>query len=363
MAEIEKSFTSDKYTVHYPVKAEHDGLRLDQFLKLYWETLSREFLKKKIESGEVRISGRIPPHRPSTKIHFGETITVETFKESIEEEIWKGEKLELKKNPDIVFEDEKIVIISKPAFMSTHPTGRHLFNCATVFFETKYKKTIHSTHRLDRETSGLLILAKNQDTASNIQQQFENHAVKKAYFLIAHHMPGVTEDKFPFIAYERLARGDELKDKTDLVTQLSIHCFPKDSTTGKHAETEFHYLSEKNGFLFLLAIPKTGRQHQIRAHAAHHRFPLLGDKLYNGDFSVFTRFKDHEETEEDYELLQIPRHALHSIAISFDYENEKKVFIDHIPEDLKKWFMLKAPVNLSLLEEKIKNLIRELLRK
>ncbi|MFZ4712672.1 MAG: RluA family pseudouridine synthase [Bacteriovoracaceae bacterium] len=354
----EKSFTTDRYEVKYPVKIEHEGLRLDQFLKEQWQTLSREFLKKKIEAGEVTISGRTPPHRPSTKIHSGETITVLTFKSNYEDESWKGEKIEVKLIPDVVFEDDKLLIISKPPFMATHPAGKHLFNCATVVYETKYKKTIHSTHRLDRETSGLLVLAKDVAVAGEIQQKFEHHQVKKCYFLIAHNEKNLTEENFPIDAQERLAKGEELpEDITDLVTRLSMHCFPADSNVGKTAETIFKFMVEKKGYLILLAFPKTGRQHQIRAHAAAHGFPLLGDKLYNGDLTVFTRFKDGLTTDEDYQKMQIPRHALHSIALSFDYLGEKRLLIDQLPPDLKQWLESKLELDTTKLELTIRQKI------
>lgn len=358
MSSSSKSFTTEQYVVTYPVKAEHEGIRLDQFLKLRWETLSREYLKKKIETGEVVISGRTPPHRPSTKIHQGEVITVYTFKSAFEDEFWKGEKIKLQLIPDVIFEDEKLLVISKPAFMSTHPAGKHLFNCATVVYETKYNKTIHSTHRLDRETSGILVLAKETKTAGDIQQKFEHHKVKKCYFLIAHNPKGLRQDSFPLTAKERLAKGDELPEMTDLVTRLCMHCLPYNSNLGKSAETLYQYLMQKDDYLILLAFPKTGRQHQIRAHASFHGFPLLGDKIYNGDNSVFSRFKDGEESDDDYNKMQIPRHALHSIGITFDYENEKRIFIDHIPHDLKEWMIKTLHVDIELLEGLIKAQIK-----
>lgn len=359
MSEIEKSFTTERYIVNYPVRPEQDGMRLDAFLKERWETLSREYLKKKIEKSEVIINGRNPPHRPSTKVHAGETVTVYTYKSSFEDEYWKKEKLDLILNPEVVFEDDDMILISKPPFMSTHPAGRHLFNCATVVFETKYNKTIHSAHRLDRETSGLLVLAKNTQTAGDIQQKFEHHKVKKCYFLIAHNYKNLNQNSFPILAEERLAKGDELPDTQDLVTRLSIHCFDKNSDIGKHAETDFHFIWGNEEYLILLAFPKTGRQHQIRAHAAHHGFPLLGDKIYNGDHSVFTRFKDGIETEEDYQKMQIPRHALHSIALYFEYKKKHELFIDHVPQDLKTWMrenltQIKIETIESMIQTKIK---------
>ena len=78
------------------------------------------------------------------------------------------------------------VVTNKPAYMSTHPTGRHLFHCATVYYEQKLNQsTVHSIHRLDRETSGVLLLAKNPTTANQLTVEFENNNVKKCYFFIA----------------------------------------------------------------------------------------------------------------------------------------------------------------------------------
>lgn len=354
-----KSFTTDQYVVNYPVQPNEHGLRLDAFLKSKWETLSREFLKKKIESGEVIILGRPTPHRSSTKVHAGETVTIYTYKSAYEDEFWKGEKIGLKLTPEIIFEDEEVLIISKPAFMSTHPAGKHLFNCATVVFQIKYNQTIHSAHRLDRETSGILVLAKDPIITSKIQQQFEHHQVQKCYFLIAHNLKKLSEKDFPITALENLAKGEELSAELKLVARLSMHCFPAGDKNGKHAETTFHWVTGNDQFMVLLAFPKTGRQHQIRAHAAFHGFPLLGDKIYRGnpeeDGTLFARFKDGVETKEDYELLQIPRHALHSIAIQFEYKKQKKLFLDKVPEDLSEWLNTHLKINEKLLMESIKS--------
>jgi 23S rRNA-/tRNA-specific pseudouridylate synthase len=204
MSEIRKSFTTEKYVVSYPVRPEHDNLRLDQFVMSCMPTLSRQFLKKKIDKGEVVISERRPPHKPSVRVHNGETVTVTTHNDGmIEEEFWYGEPVAKDQDPTVVMEDNDLIVINKPPYMITHPAGKNLFYCATVFFETIHKKTIHSIHRLDRETSGLLLLAKNPQTAQRVGQQFEDEKVRKCYFLIAHKNQKTTP--FPFTAKERMA--------------------------------------------------------------------------------------------------------------------------------------------------------------
>lgn len=349
MSHIDKSFTTEKYVVSYPVLQEHDNLRLDQFVMTCMPTLSRQFLKKKIEKGEVVISGRKPPHKASVKVHYGEKVTVTTHNDGmIEDELWHGVPVPRDQAPTIVYEDAGLLVINKPPFMITHPAGKNLFYCATVWFETIYKHTIHSIHRLDRETSGILMLGKNPKTTQNLSLLFEQDQVKKCYFLIAHKNPGATP--FPFTAKERLGRNE------DAIPQGMIYAYPENSEEGKEAETHFELLIEKNNYVLALAFPLTGRQHQIRVHAATHGYPLLGDKLYNGDASIFMRFKDHVANEDDHEKMQIPRQALHAVALKLAYPTEKmNHFIAPLPNDLSAWIMQK----LDLSHEEVEQLIKE----
>lgn len=349
MSEISKSFTTEKYVVTYPVPTEQDGVRLDQFVMSCMPTLSREFLKKKIEKGEVEISGRRPPHKSSVKVHAGERVTITTHNDGmIEDEYWHGEVVPRTEKPTIIFEDSDLIIINKPPYMITHPAGKNLFYCATVFFETIYKKTMHSIHRLDRETSGLLILGKNPKVAQKVAALFEQDQVRKCYFLIAKKNPGATD--FPFVAKERLDR-DETK-----IPRGMISWWAEDSHLGKDSETKFELLLEKDDYVLALAFPFTGRQHQIRVHAAAHGYPLLGDKLYNGDSSIFIRFKDHTATPEDHEKMQIPRQALHAVALKLAYPKETmNYFIAPLPRDLSDWIKL----NLQLEHEEIIELINK----
>lgn len=353
MSEIEKSFTTERYVVTYPVLQEHDNLRLDQFIMTCMPTLSRQFLKRKIEKGEVVISGRKPPHKPSVKVHYGEKVTVTTHNDGmIEDELWRGVPVPRDEAPAIIYEDEGLLVINKPPFMITHPAGKNLFYCATVWFETIYKHTIHSIHRLDRETTGILMLGKNPKVTQKVSLLFEEDKVKKCYFLIAHKKSNRTA--FPFTATERLGRDE------NAVPQGMISAYPENSSEGKEAETHFELLHEAEEFVLALAFPLTGRQHQIRVHAATHGYPLLGDKLYNGDSGIFMRFKDLVPTDEDHEIMQIPRQALHAVALKLSYPKEEKThFIAPLPLDLSKWLEEK----LSLKHETIEKLIEEKVRK
>ncbi len=127
----------------------------------------------------------------------------------------------------------------------------------------------------------------------------------------------------------------------------------------KKAETRFEVLIENEEYALLLAFPKTGRQHQIRVHASHHGYPLLGDKYYGGDPFLFTRFKDKVATEEDHAFLQLPRQALHALALSLPYPDlhSRKLYQAPLPWDLKNW--LDSHFDLFLLKELINKKINE----
>lgn len=353
MSEIEKSFSTEKYVVTHPVREEQDGWRLDQFVQKCMPTLSREYLKKKIEKGEVEISGRKPPHKPSVKVHYGERVTITTHNDGvIEDEYWYGKVVPKEEKPTIVYEDDDLLVINKPPFMITHPAGKNLFYCATVFYGAIYKRTIHSIHRIDKETSGLLMLGKNPKVSQKVAQLFEDDLVRKCYFFIAHKRSGATS--FPFDAKERMDREE------DKVPRGFMYHYPENSEMGKESETHFELLMEKDDFVLALAFPVTGRQHQIRVHAACHGYPLLGDKLYNGDPGVFMRFKDNLATDEDHEKMQIPRHALHAVCLKLTYPaKDMRHFIAPLPKDLSDWI----ESNLKLSHEEVEKLISDYLIK
>lgn len=347
MSILNKAYRADMFEVRHLVDEEHEGHRLDQFLGLYLDSFSREAIKKKIKEKEITIVGRPGVHKPSTILHHKDEVIIRFFKSKYEDEFWRGEKLELQMTPEIVFEDQDLIVISKPAFMSTHPAGRHVFNCATVFFEMKYEHTIHSLHRIDRETSGILMLGKNPKTANEMMQLFEKDDVKKCYLFISkanQHYDGKAE----FIANERMGSPDEgLK-------RIYVESYPENSTEGKHARTFFYILEKIGDYVIGIACPQTGRQHQIRVHALAHGIPLIGDKLYLGSYEIFQNFKDQVATKEEHDLMELPRHALHAIAVKIPYKNEKeKIFITHIPADLKEWILKKTNLDTNALEEKI----------
>ncbi|HLE10991.1 MAG: hypothetical protein A2504_10295 [Bdellovibrionales bacterium RIFOXYD12_FULL_39_22] len=342
MALLSKKFERDKFSIYWKVDVEQDGMRLDQFILSHFSTLSREEIKRKIASREVIIINRPTSTKASSKVHSNDEILLAITKTIHEDEYWNNELISLEEAPEVIFEDNELIIISKPPFMSTHPAGRHLFYCATVFFETVPGKTIHSIHRLDRETSGILLLGKDPQTSAALATQFESSLVKKCYFFIA---KGPLQTITPnFTANERL---DSPYDKDQ---RIIVEAYPENSNRGKTAQTFFKIIYQEKNYALGLAFPQTGRQHQIRVHAAIHQLPLLGDKLYCGGYELFQRFKDRLASPEDHALMEIPRHALHAIAIKINYKNEERIFITKIPSDLHQWIARNLSIDSSILE-------------
>jgi RluA family pseudouridine synthase len=336
MTVLEKKFQEDAFHATYQVDLHHQGMRFDQFLLTHMKGHSREQIKKKIACGEIVITNRSSAMRPSSKLHLGDEIAVVIHKENHEDEFWRSEKIELVRDYETVYEDQDLIVINKPPFMATHPTGKHMFHCATVLLGQKYGKTIHSCHRIDRETSGVLVLGKNSNTAMEVSTSFENDLVRKVYFWISKHKPDRLKDD-SFWARERLGANE-----TGLRKVITKY-FPTDSTEGKEAETFYKVLGGNEHYSYGLAFPRTGRTHQIRVHAMVKGYPLLGDKLYLGGYEMFQRFKDNLASEEDHDLMELPRHALHAVALNIPYKGERKILQARMPKDFLAWFNQRIP--------------------
>ncbi len=323
---VVKKFSRENYTMSYPVRPQHNGLRLDQFLALYLPSFGRNRIQKKILAQEVRIVGRKATHRASTKLKERQQVEISFYAKAEMAIPWNHQHLPLSFDLPIIGENEDLLVVNKPPFMATHPTGRHVFHCATVILEDRYKKPFHSVHRLDRETSGTLVFPKHKEAASRYTRYFEDSEVQKVYFLLAHKK---NHPHFPFTADESLGpkEGSELRPFSS--------AFPANSGLGKNASTEFEFLDESENHLACLAFPRTGRQHQIRVHAAHHGMPIVGDKLYSYGPEYFYRFQAETQTDHDYQAMQHPRQILHCLAMRFPQEqNRDELFLAYPPSDI-----------------------------
>lgn len=168
---------------------------------------------------------------------------------------------------DIIFEDEEIIVVNKPRNMPTHPSQNHhgdtLAN-GVMYYYKNTSFTFRPITRLDRDTSGVVLIAKNQLSASNLSEQMQNFKIQKQYIAVCH---GVFENKSGVIdaPIARVEGSGILREVSEF---------------GKTAVTEYQVIDEKNGLTLVKLFPKTGRTHQLRVHLSHIGHPIYGDDLY-----------------------------------------------------------------------------------
>jgi len=238
------------------------GLRLDQALVCSYQGLSRTKVQQMIDLGKVTVNGIIEKKR--YVVALGDTIA---FEPQVEEPLHvEAESMDF----EIVYEDKWLFVVNKPPGLVVHPAPGNrsgtfanglVAHCGEISSDDPVRPGI--VHRLDKETSGVLIAAKNQAIVQALSGQFHDREVEKEYFAIV-----VGEMKQEQVVSASIGRHPKQRKKMAVVEG------------GKEAKTRFLPLKVANGYTFVKAIPYTGRTHQIRVHVAELGFPILGDALY-----------------------------------------------------------------------------------
>jgi 23S rRNA pseudouridine1911/1915/1917 synthase len=303
-------------------------MRLDKFLVARIEGASRNKVQQAIEAGRVLINGK--QVQANHKIKPGQEIIVYSDKEVQGEEIIP-EKMPL----NIVFEDEDILIINKPVGLVVHPASGNpsgtLINGVAYYLQQQNSDISSETlprfglvHRIDKNTSGLMVLAKTDKAAASLAREFFDHSIHRHYIA--------------------LVWGDVEKDSGTIRAHIGRHqrfrkifdAYP-DGDHGKDATTHYKVL-ERLGYVTIIQCElETGRTHQIRVHMKSIGHPLFNDELYGGDRivkgTVFTKYKQFV----DNCFALCPRHALHAKTLGFIHPRTRKevVFDSELPADMQ----------------------------
>jgi len=327
---VTHSLTSDQYLVTHSVGPNQHGIRLDAFLKERYRKRSRQQLKRAISAGVITIRRNQGPHlkvgRPKASYQLipGDEVLVLTERKPEPEVCFDYQ---------ILFEDDVLYVINKPANLPVHPAGRYFFNTLLVHLKTKgyrdplsAEREYYLAHRIDKETSGVLVLTKDKDVCAHITRQFAERTTRKRYLAITH---GICPEEFTV----DLA----IKRNTQSLIELKMITAPE-SEGGQTAFTHFKRISVCGRFSLVECFPKTGRQHQIRVHLEAAGFPIVGDKLYGMPESEAVRFYERKHlTPEAQARLLIPRHALHASSLQFIHPLTRKMmeFSAPLPPDLE----------------------------
>lgn len=250
----------------YFVTEETAGDRIDKFLAEQYENLSRSFLQKLLKSGEVMVDGR--PVKASYKVAEGDLISFEV-PEAVEPEI-VPEDIPL----DILYEDHDVILVNKPKGMVVHPAAGHytgtlvnalMFHCKEDLSGINGVLRPGIVHRIDMDTTGVIIACKNDLAHNSIAAQLKEHSITRRYQAIVH---GALKDDEGVID-EPIGRSP--KDRKKMAVNYN---------NGKSAVTHYKVLTQFKDFTHIECRLETGRTHQIRVHMASIGHPLLGDAVY-----------------------------------------------------------------------------------
>ena len=257
----------------YVVPAEAQGVRIDKFLSEACDGLSRSYLQKLLKSELVEVDKRTVKN--SYKLSAGERIEFEV-PEAAEPEI-KAEDIPL----DIIYEDSDIILVNKPKGMVVHPAAGHysqtlvnglMYHCRNGLSGINGVLRPGIVHRIDMDTTGVLIVCKNDFAHNAIAEQLKVHSITRKYFAIVHGV--IQEDEGTVDAPIGRHPGDRKK--------MSIN-----RKNGKEAVTHYRVLERFRQFTYVECQLETGRTHQIRVHMASIGHPLLGDSVYGPSKSPF----------------------------------------------------------------------------
>jgi RluA family pseudouridine synthase len=239
------------------------------------------------------------------------------------------EHLEPQINPDyeIVYRDDAILVIDKPGNLPCHPGGRYFAHTLWGLLKTREGlENIHFVHRLDRETSGLVLVVKDPETARICQARFEAGTVRKVYQVLV-------EGDFPsepmiVEGYLTPDTSSPVRKKRRFVSSIGKEPI---SAAAQYCRTRFRLLKRHGKISLIEARPETGRLHQIRATLCSMGYPVVGDKLYGVDDTLFLRFIEDRLTPEDRIHLRIGRQALHASELGFRHPRTGAQLLYQIP--------------------------------
>jgi 23S rRNA pseudouridine1911/1915/1917 synthase len=223
--------------------------------------------------------------------------------------------------------------VDKPAGLPVHPTTRYLKGNLLTLLEKDFGTgSLHLCHRIDRETSGIVLLSRDLDGERFIKRQFSSRRVHKSYLALVKGHPSPAEG----LVDAPLRRSPH----SSVHTKMEVAVGPAVLSPGKPARTRYRTVDRSRRFALVECFPETGRQHQIRIHMAHLGHPIVGDKIYSVGERVFLEFVKRGFTEALATELLMPRQALHAHRLSFSHPDDGRTvsFTSELAGDIRAVF-------------------------
>lgn len=322
------------------VPPESSGMRLDRFLSTQLRATSRTRAQAIIDASAFSPDGR---HlRASERLRAEQRVYL--WRPALDEEA-PPEPL------GILYEDDHLLVVDKPAHMTVHPTARH--HKQTVIKQLEAARPgahLALIHRLDRETSGVLLVGKSPEAERAFKMALERRSLAAAA-AVERGRPSPPADKI-YLAITRGTPPEGIIDAPIDTDPSPIKVKKCIGPGGLPSRTGVSVLAAAGGYALVRLELFTGRQHQIRLHLAHVGAPVVGDKLYGGDEGLLTRGADRQLTEDDLETLELPRHALHAYEhrILHEITGEELRVVAPLPRDMSDFWRDRtgAPLPLSV---------------
>jgi 23S rRNA pseudouridine1911/1915/1917 synthase len=301
-------------------------LRVDKFLMARLANATRTKIQDAIHHGFVKVNDK--SIKPNHKIHPGDVVTVMLPEPPRDTEVIP-ENIPL----NIVYEDDHLVVINKPPGMVVHPAYQNwsgtLVNALAYHFQQLPQMPGNDgrpglVHRIDKDTSGLLVIAKTERALTHLAKQFFDHTIERRYWALVWGVPDPPQGTVDVFV------GRSLKDRRITVA------FPE-ADYGRHAITHYKVLQDLRYIALVECTLETGRTHQIRAHMKHIGHTLFNDATYGGNQvlkgAVFSKYKQF--VENCFQV--IPRQALHAKTLAFIHPetNKRMEFDSDLPDDFK----------------------------
>lgn len=301
-----------------PVPDVVDGMRLDRFLSKRFMDLSRTFMARAIRKDQVRdVEDR--PLRASAKVRGGTVLRI--YIPGL------APTTPPPPFPEILFEDDRVVVVHKPPGMMAHPGGTRWCWALVSLAKMRWPDVqMDIVHRLDRDTSGALVLTKDSTANAFLKREMLQGRVHKEYLAI-------TKGHVDFET--AVLEGPIGKDGGEIRVKMGV----RDNGLAARTDVTLEALHPEYGLSKVRCRLHTGRTHQIRVHLTHAGFPLLGDRLYGVPPAVFLSCIKDGPTSEDIILAGAARQALHAAHIELAHPDGGRIDVEvPLPEDMRKWW-------------------------